>query len=77
MTDELLQSARLTEAEARLEVAVTLFQQERITLGKAAALAGIGQLEFQKALACRRIPIHYGLEEWKQDAEYLKRQSGQ
>jgi predicted HTH domain antitoxin len=37
--DSIAQSADLTEAELLREIAVLLFQQERITLGKAAQIA--------------------------------------
>ena len=39
LPDELLRSARLTEAELKAELALALFQQERLTLGQAALLA--------------------------------------
>jgi predicted HTH domain antitoxin len=65
--DEILESTHLSEAELRAELALTLFAQERLTLGQAALVAGCSQLEFQKLLASRRIPIHYGLEELEED----------
>jgi hypothetical protein len=48
---------------------LTLFQQERLTLGRASSLAGMSQREFQRLLADRRVLIHYGVEEFKQDLE--------
>ena len=70
--DEFLVAAHITETELKRELAVTLFQQERLTLGCASDLAGMSQLEFQRLLADRRIPIHYGVEEFKQDLETLR-----
>ena len=67
LPDGLLESAKLTEAELKAELALALFQQERLTLGQAAELAGLPQLDFQRLLADRRIPIHYGIEEMQQD----------
>lgn len=38
--DELLERAKLTESRMKLAVALTVFQQERITFGRAAAVSG-------------------------------------
>ena len=67
LSDELIRSTNLTEAEIRAELALTLFQREHLTLGQAAILAGLHQLDFQRLLASRKIPIHYGIEEMEQD----------
>jgi predicted HTH domain antitoxin len=67
LPDGLLESTKLTEAELVRELALTLFQSERLTLGQAAQLCSLPQLDFQRLLASRRIPIHYGLEEMRQD----------
>ena len=72
LPDDLLQSAKMTEAELKAELALTLFQQERLTLGQAAALAGTAQLDFQRLLASRQIPLHYGIEAMEQDLERVK-----
>jgi predicted HTH domain antitoxin len=31
----------------------------RVTLGRAAEIAGIPQMQFQRELATRRVPLHY------------------
>ena len=72
IADDVLAAAHLTEAELRRELALTLFQQDRLTLGGASALAGISQTEFQHLLAERHIPIHYGLEEFQEDLATLR-----
>jgi len=70
--DEVLAAARITEPELRREVAVTLFQQERLTLAQASRLAGMSQGAFQRLLAERHIPVHYGLEEFEQDLRTIQ-----
>jgi predicted HTH domain antitoxin len=70
--DEVLAAAHMTELDLKRELALTLFQQERLTLGRASGLAGMSQREFQLLLADRHIPIHYGVEEFKQDLETLR-----
>ena len=63
----------MSEAELQSEIALTLFRQERLTLGQAAHFAQMPQLDFQRLLASRRIPLHYGFDEMEQD---LKRVEG-
>jgi len=63
LPDGVLEATRLTEAELVRELALALFQGERLTLGQAAALCALPQLDFQRLLSSRRIPIHYGREE--------------
>ena len=40
IADELLKAAGITEPEIRQELALTLFQQDRLTLGQVSRLAG-------------------------------------
>lgn len=70
--DELRETARLSEAEALLELAVALFEQERLTLAQASRLAGLSRMQFQRVLAERRIPIHYDLPEFEADVQALR-----
>ncbi len=72
ITDEFLQTADISEAELQLEIAILLFQQEKITLGTASQFAEMNQLEFQRILGSRKIPIHYGVDEFKQDLKTLE-----
>lgn len=70
--DGLLESTKLTEGELVRELALALFRSERLTLGKAAQMRGLPQLQFQQLLASRRIPVHYGLEEMRQDLDRVE-----
>lgn len=70
--DEFLQTAQMSEADLKLEIAVLLFQREKITLGTASQFAGMNQLEFQKILGSRKIPIHYGVDDFQQDLKTLE-----
>lgn len=69
--DDVLTAAGLTEAEMRLELAVLLFEQERLTLGQASHLATMAQPDFMFVLAKRGLPLHYGIEEFDQDLRTL------
>ncbi len=70
--DEIVKASGMTAEEFMLEVVVVLFQQERISMGKAAELAHMNRLDFQKLLSSRQIPIHYGVEELEQDVATLR-----
>src|SRR5437588_6966012 len=65
--DEVLAAAHISEPELKQELALTLFRQERLTLGQACRLAEMTPLAFQALLADRQIPIHYGVEEFRED----------
>ena len=71
IADEVLAAAHMTELELRRELAVALFQQERLSLAQASRLAEVGQLEFQALLAQRQIPVHYGVQEFREDLQGL------
>ena len=72
LSDDLLRTAHITEAELKAELAVTLFQQERLTLAQAASLAEIPRLGFQRLLASRCIPIHYDAADLQQDLQRVQ-----
>jgi predicted HTH domain antitoxin len=71
--DETLRYAGMSEAELREEIAILLFQKERLTLGQASQLAQISQLQFQRLLADRKIPPHYGVTEFEEDIRTIER----
>ncbi len=72
ITIDLPDHLQLTEADQRQELAITLFQQERITLGSASQLAGMHQIEFQRLIASCGITIHYNVNDLKQDLKSLR-----
>ena len=70
--DDILQATRLTEDELKQELAVILFQRDKLTLGQASSLSGMHRLQFQHLLASRKIPVHYGVAEFEEDLKTLK-----
>ena len=72
ISDEVLQAAHISEAEMRREIAVMLFQQERFTLGQASRFAAMNQMEFQRLLGERQIPLHYDIAELREDLRSLE-----
>lgn len=72
VSDEILTATRMTEAEMRQEIAVMLFQKEKLTLAQASRFAGMQRIAFQHLLASRRISVHYGVEDFEQDIKNLR-----
>lgn len=70
--DEILTATRMTESELKQEIAVLLFQKEKLTLAQAGRFAGMHRVTFQHLLASRQIPIHYDVEDFEQDIKNLR-----
>jgi predicted HTH domain antitoxin len=70
---EILDAAKMTPQELVRELAVLLYQQGKLSFGKAKELAGMDTWEFLALLASRKIPCSYDLEEYEKDKETLKR----
>ena len=61
------------ERNFQLEMAIWLFQQERVSLGKASELARLTRASFEEELRQRHIPAYVYTEEmFHQDLEALK-----
>jgi len=71
--DEIVKAAGMNEDELKKEIAVHLFEKERLTLGQAASLAEMDYLQFQHLLASREISVHYDLDEFEDDLDTLKK----
>jgi predicted HTH domain antitoxin len=72
ISDEILHATRMTEAELLREVAVLLYEKEKLSLGKASKLAQMNRIQFQFLLASRSIPINYDVEDFEADLETLR-----
>lgn len=57
LDDELVKAAEISESDLKLQIAILLFQKNKITSRKAAKLAGIPFLEFWKELSERNIDL--------------------
>ena len=71
--DDILRAANISAGELRQEIALLLFQQDKLTLGQASEFSGMSQLEFQRLLASYHISVHYGRREFVEDLETLRR----
>ena len=71
ISDDLIRSAGLSKEEMAQEIAIMLFQKNRLTLAQAARFAGINRLQFQHLLASRQIPVHYDEDDFQDDLKTL------
>jgi predicted HTH domain antitoxin len=69
---DILDSARLTTSELKVEMAVHLYEQGRLSVGKARELADMTLWEFRQLLASRRIPPHYDETDLDEDVATLR-----
>jgi predicted HTH domain antitoxin len=69
---ELLQATRMSEAELKTELSLTLFVQGKLSFGKAREMAGMDVWTFQQLLGSRSISLHYDLDEYEEDLETLR-----
>ena len=62
----------MTPNELRCELAGSLFQQNKLSFGKAREMAGMTIWAFQQLLASRDIPVHYDVADYEQDMATLE-----
>lgn len=67
-----LDATQMTEQELLRELALTLYTQNRLSLGKARELAGLSLWEFRQWLATRRIEAHYDTNDLQDDLAALR-----
>jgi len=72
ISDEVLHASRMTEDELLHEVAVLLYQQQKLSLGQASQLAHMSRMQFQHLLASRQIAIHYDIVDLETDLKTLQ-----
>ena len=68
---DVLESARMTVGDAKLELAIALFTRGRLSMGKAAELAGLPASEFQVHLGSRGLGAHYSVSDALEDRKAL------
>ncbi len=68
---DILDSARLTLNDLKVELAVHLYAQGRLSIGKAHELAGRSLWEFRQILASRGIAPHHDVADLQEDMATL------
>ena len=54
----------MTEEELKLEIAIILYKQEKISSGKVRVWTGLSVIEFQQELSKRGLSINYDVEDF-------------
>ena len=66
-----LDAAQMNTHDLRRELALALYAQNRLSLGKARELAGLSLWEFRQWLGLRHIEAHYDADDLQDDIETL------
>jgi predicted HTH domain antitoxin len=69
---DILDTARLSIDDLKVEMAVYLYAQGRLSIGKARELAEMTLWEFRQLLASRRIATHYDVTDLNEDVATLR-----
>lgn len=69
---EILHATRMTPQDLKLELAIFLFQQGKLSFGKARELTNMTAWAFQQLLASREISIHSDVEDYEEDRVALE-----
>ena len=72
LSEKSVASAHLTPAEARLTLAVWLYQAERLSFGDASELAGVPMVEFAAELERRGLSVAYNSADLAADVADLR-----
>lgn len=65
----LVDAARTTPDELKIELAIHLYEQRRLGIGHAREMAGISLWEFRQLLASRKISPHYDESDLDEDMQ--------
>ena len=68
---EILRATRMTPQEIKQDLAILLFQQGKLSFGKAREMAGMSVWSFQQLLGSRGIPVYYDQMEYEEDVHTL------
>lgn len=72
ISGNILEELRISPSELKIDLAVYLYDMERLTMGQAKKLAGLTQIDFQKEMSKRDVCIKYDIEDFEQDLLTLK-----
>lgn len=72
ISKSILEKVKISGAELLIEMAVHLYDTERLSMGQAKKLANLGQLAFQQELSKRNIHIKYDIIDLEDDLATIK-----
>jgi predicted HTH domain antitoxin len=69
--DDILGQIHISSTDLRVEIAVYLYEKQRLSIGKARKLAGLNLIQFQKELSKRDIYLHLDVTEIDKELQNL------
>ena len=72
ITAETLNQADISATDLRIEIAVYLYDKERLSFGQAKTLSGLDHLNFQKELSKRNVYIKYDTKDLEDDLKNME-----
>lgn len=69
---EVIHATGMTPQELRRELAIYLFQEGKLSFGKAREMADMTVWAFQQLLGSRGISTHYNIEDYQEDLTTLR-----
>ncbi|MAT54529.1 MAG: hypothetical protein CMN32_08600 [Saprospirales bacterium] len=69
--NEVMKQLKMSPQQLKLELAVYLYSQHKLSIGQAKALAGLDLISFQKELAERGVYLHFNESDLEEDLENL------
>ncbi len=70
--EKILNWKKIPQEEIKLDLALGLFIDFKVTLAQAAAISGMSQGRFMEELAGRKIPLHYDINDYNDDLNVIK-----
>jgi predicted HTH domain antitoxin len=69
--DDILGQIPISSTDLRVEIAVYLYEKQRLSIGKARKLAGLNLIQFQKELSKRNVFLHLDVTEIDKELQNL------
>ena len=67
LPDAALEGTGMTPELAKLEVAIGLYRDRKVSMGRAARIAGIPRPLFQRELGKRGVTVNYDVQDFEED----------
>jgi len=69
---DIVAATKMSEAQLKLEIAIMLYKQEKISSGRACQWLGMNLIEFRRELGQRGLTINYDVEDFESDLKMLR-----
>ncbi|WP_413199117.1 UPF0175 family protein [Nostoc piscinale] len=70
--NEIVNATKMSADDLKLEIAIMLYKQEKISSGRACKWLGINLIDFRQELGKRGLTINYDVEDFESDLKTLR-----